>query len=73
MLRAVLQVRRLYHSVTAGVPKELEGTVRTNIGRHPMDRKLMTAFTFGAGRGKEAISQYRCVVVPEATYDRVPQ
>jgi 23S rRNA-/tRNA-specific pseudouridylate synthase len=56
----MLQVRRLYYSITAGVPKEAQGAVETNIWRHPTDRKRMAAFGFGSSKGKESISTYRC-------------
>jgi 23S rRNA pseudouridine1911/1915/1917 synthase len=56
---AARRVRRVYHGVTAGVPRARAGEVRTNIGRHKADRKRMAAYTYGCGQGREAVSSYR--------------
>lgn len=56
-------MERLYWSITAGVPAQREGTVRTNIVRHPSDRKRMAVCPFEGHKGKTAISTYRCGVM----------
>lgn len=50
-------INRKYHALVCGVLKEDEGTVHTNIGRHPNDRKKMAVVA--PGSGKEAITHYK--------------
>ena len=47
---------RIYHAFVWGVPKIPQGTIMTQIGRHPKDRKKMAVLPSG---GKEAITHYR--------------
>lgn len=47
---------RRYHAIVHGNLKEDTGTVHTNIGRHPNDRKKMAVVQSG---GKEAITHYK--------------
>lgn len=47
---------RKYQAIVQGVLKEEEGTICTQIGRHPTDRKKMAVVSRG---GKEAITHYR--------------
>lgn len=47
---------RLYQAFVWGVPKPTEGTIQTQIGRHPKDRKKMAVLPQG---GKEAITYYQ--------------
>lgn len=54
-LREHTIVRR-YHAIVHGILKEEEGTVHTQIGRHPTDRKKMAVLPDG---GKTAITNYR--------------
>lgn len=49
--------QKLYLSVTQGCLKEPEGTVFTNIGRHPVNRMKMAVVNPGSGR--PAITDYR--------------
>ncbi len=46
-----------YIAVTQGVPASLAGTLRTNIGRHPVKRQKMAVVDSPAG--KDAITDYR--------------
>ncbi|UYZ58715.1 RluA family pseudouridine synthase [Hymenobacter latericus] len=52
-------IERTYLALVWGVPKEAQGTVRGNIGRHPKDRKLMAVFPEGSDVGKHAVTHYR--------------
>lgn len=47
---------RRYHAIVHGNLKEDTGTVRTQIGRHPSDRKKMAVLSQG---GKQAITHYQ--------------
>ena len=47
---------RKYHAIVCGNLKEESGTIHTNIGRHPNDRKKMAVLSQG---GKEAITHYK--------------
>ena len=60
---AARQVRRVYVSLTIGVPDPPGGTVRTNVGRDPADRTRMTAFPYGGVKGLPAVSDFRVVEV----------
>ena len=57
----------MYWSITAGVPAQREGTVKTNIWRHASDRKRMAVYPFEGHRGKTAVSTYRCACAPVRT------
>ncbi|WP_346896005.1 RluA family pseudouridine synthase [Clostridium sp. UBA7503] len=48
-------MKRTYYAIVEGIVKEEEGTVRTNIGRHPIDRIKMAVVKYG----KEAITNYK--------------
>jgi 23S rRNA pseudouridine1911/1915/1917 synthase len=48
-------MKRTYYAITEGVVKNDEGTVRTNIGRHPLERIKMAVLK----DGKEAITNYK--------------
>lgn len=48
---------KIYRAVTHGVPAEMEGTLKTHIGRHPVSRQKMTVLEPPAG--KEAITDFR--------------
>jgi 23S rRNA pseudouridine1911/1915/1917 synthase len=60
---AARAVRRVYVSLTLGVPDPPGGTVRTNVGRDPADRTRMAALPFGGNKGRPAVSDYRVVEV----------
>lgn len=48
---------KIYLAIVQGCPKEPEGTVFTNIGRHPVNRLKMAVVN--PGSGKPAITDYR--------------
>lgn len=48
---------KIYLAVVQGLPKEPEGTIFTNIGRHPVNRLRMTVVN--PGSGKPAITDYK--------------
>ncbi len=48
-------MKRTYYAIVEGIVKEEEGTVRTNIGRHPVERIKMAVVK----DGKEAITNYK--------------
>ena len=48
---------KIYRAVTHGVPAEMEGTLKTHIGRHPVSRQKMAVLEPPAG--KEAITDFR--------------
>lgn len=48
-------MKRTYYAIVEGIVKEEEGTVRTNIGRHPIERIKMAVVKVG----KEAITNYK--------------
>ncbi len=48
-------MKRTYYAIVEGIVKEEEGTVRTNIGRHPIERIKMAVVK----DGKEAITNYK--------------
>lgn len=52
---AAHSMTRIYHGIVHGRLKEEEGTVKANIGRHPQDRKKMTALRDG---GRNAVTHY---------------
>ena len=49
-------IRRVYVAIVHGVIKEEEGTIHTQIGRSPRDRKKMAVVTNG---GKEAVTHFK--------------
>lgn len=56
-------VSRIYNSITTGVPNPLSARVATNITRDPGNRLRMVAAPYGSGRGRTAVSNYRCLEV----------
>lgn len=48
-------MKRTYYAIVEGIVKEEEGTVRTNIGRHPIERIKMAVVK----DGKEAVTNYK--------------
>jgi len=48
-------MKRTYYAIVEGIVKEDEGTVKTNIGRHPVERIKMAVVK----DGKEAITNYK--------------
>ncbi len=51
-------IDREYLALVWGVPDEPEGTITVNLGRHPKDRRMTTAFPIG-DLGKTAITHYK--------------
>lgn len=47
--------RRIYHAVVVGSFKEAQGTINRSIGRHPVNRKMMTV---GAKHSRDAVTHY---------------
>ncbi len=52
-------LERVYTAVTIGMPTPAQGSISGNLGRSDHDRKKMAIV--GAGRGKHALTHYRCV------------
>lgn len=52
----VHSITRTYHAIVHNHVKEPEGTIKSTIGRHPVDRKKMA---MNVKNGKEAITHYR--------------
>lgn len=51
--------RREYLALVWGRMPEHEGTVRTNLGRDPHDRMVMTTFPYEGEEGKTAVTHYK--------------
>lgn len=56
---------KIYLAVVQGLPREPEGTVFTNIGRHPANRLKMAVVN--PGSGKPAITDYKVLCYEPAT------
>ncbi|MFM2410370.1 MAG: Ribosomal large subunit pseudouridine synthase, partial [Pseudomonadota bacterium] len=56
-LFAAHDIERRYLAVVAGQPAPPAGTIRTQIGRHPTDRKKMAVLD--EQRGKHAVTHFR--------------
>lgn len=50
---------RKYIAICWGNLDEESGTIIGNIGRHPVNRKVMSVFREGSGQGKHAVTHYR--------------
>ncbi|NPA37513.1 MAG: RluA family pseudouridine synthase [Chlorobi bacterium] len=50
---------RTYWALVWGQPKDDEGTIIGNIGRHPNDRMQMLVFPEDSDKGKHAVTHYR--------------
>lgn len=53
------KMERRYVAICWGTPQPAEGTIRTNMGRDPRNRKVMTTFAEDSGQGKLAITHYK--------------
>lgn len=51
--------RREYLALVWGRMPEKEGTIRTNLGRDPRDRMVMTTFPYEGEEGKRAVTHYQ--------------
>ena len=60
----VHSVKRLYRALVFGSPKEESGRIESSIGRHPVDRKRMSAT---ARHGKRAVTRWKVL----ARYERL--
>jgi 23S rRNA pseudouridine1911/1915/1917 synthase len=49
-------VKRVYHAIVWGIPRQAEGLVEGNLGRNPFDRKKIAVLR---NSGKEARTRYR--------------
>jgi 23S rRNA pseudouridine1911/1915/1917 synthase len=58
-LFAAHDIERRYLAIVAGQPAPPAGTIRTQIGRHPSDRKKMAVLP--EQRGKHAVTHYRMI------------
>lgn len=56
---------KIYLAVVQGRPREPQGTIFTNIGRHPVNRLKMAVVN--PGSGKPAITDYEVLLYDEAT------
>ncbi|MFD2785944.1 RluA family pseudouridine synthase [Hymenobacter rubripertinctus] len=52
-------IERTYLALVWGVPKEMQGTISTNIGRSIKDRKIQTVYPEGEEQGKHAVTHYK--------------
>lgn len=52
-------IHRKYVALVWGIPKEEEGTIKTNLYRHPKDRRIVANFEFEGEIGKHAITHYK--------------
>lgn len=55
---AAHRMARRYRGIVWGRPERPEGTVTTQVGRHPVHRKKMAVL---AGGGRRAVTHYRCL------------
>ncbi len=55
---AAHRMSRRYHGIVWGRPGRSEGTVSTQVGRHPVHRKKMAVLASG---GRSAVTHYRCL------------
>ena len=55
---AAHRMSRRYHGIVRGRPARPEGTVATQVGRHPVHRKKMAVLAAG---GRHAVTHYRCL------------
>ncbi len=55
---AAHRMSRRYHGIVWGRPGRPEGTVSTQVGRHPVHRKKMAVLAAG---GRKAVTHYRCL------------
>lgn len=53
-------IERTYFAMVYGVPSPLNGTISTNIGRSPYDRKKMAVLNNG---GKSAVTNYKTIEI----------
>jgi len=57
-------VKRLYHALVFGAPRDESGRIESAIGRHPVDRKRMSGT---ARHGKQAVTRWKVL----ARYERL--
>lgn len=52
-------IERTYLALVWGVPKEAQGTIRSNIGRSVKDRKIQAVYPLDGEDGKSAVTHYK--------------
>lgn len=56
------KIEKKYLAITCGIPSQRHETIKTFIGRHPVDRKKMAVLK---DAGREAISEYKVLATTE--------
>jgi len=54
-------IERKYQALVWGQPDEMEGEIKTNIGRHPTHRLQMTTFDYEGEEGKRSVTHYKVI------------
>ena len=52
-------IERTYLALVWGIPKEAQGTIRSNIGRSVKDRKVQAVYPLDSEQGKSAVTHYK--------------
>ena len=52
-------IERTYLALVWGIPKEAQGTIRSNIGRSVKDRKVQAVYPLDGEDGKSAVTHYK--------------
>ena len=52
-------IERTYLALVWGIPKEAQGTIRSNIGRSIKDRKVQAVYPLDSEQGKSAVTHYK--------------
>lgn len=52
-------IERTYLALVWGIPKETQGTIRSNIGRSVKDRKVQAVYPLDSEHGKSAVTHYK--------------
>jgi len=52
-------IQRTYWALVWGIPKEIEGTIQTNLARSLSDRRVVANYEFQGDVGKQAITHYK--------------
>ncbi|WP_022825405.1 RluA family pseudouridine synthase [Hymenobacter norwichensis] len=52
-------IERTYLALVWGIPKETQGTIRSNIGRSVKDRKVQAVYPLNGEDGKSAVTHYK--------------
>lgn len=57
------ETTKIYHCVVQGIPSPAAGTIKNQIGRHPVNRQKMAVLE--AGKGKSAVTDYKILTSSE--------